>query len=174
MHSHNVGSQFRQLQMFATPSELMAMRSNDYGRRVADVTEGERTAKETAGGFDYRGSSDAGEYIGRMVEYHDARGGIDAPAHVGHGDDGSQTLIDGNHRANAAMRAGRLVPVWHHEGDHDEMVESAFLGPTANDPALAAVFGSRRASRPVVHVDSMLARLRAGGSAAAHRIGGNR
>lgn len=145
--------------MFATPTELAQTQSNDYrGLRLSNIPEQERERKERNSGG-YRGAQNFEHYIERMTRHVESRGGIEEPIHVWQGKTGP-SLIDGHHRSEVAIRTNRLVPVVHHEGDHDTAVGSAFLGPTA-DPVMHGVFGHDGDPRTVVGTDAFLARLRA-------------
>lgn len=152
--------QFKQLPMFMTPAEAGQLRSNDYRHhRAGEITTDMRDGRELESDG-YRGARDSAHYITRMERHHKAEGGVAQPIHVWHdGGDENGSLVDGHHRVAASQKTGHLLPVVHHEGGMNDVLGSAFLGPTA-DPEMRQQFGHRGDSRPVVATDPFIQRLK--------------
>lgn len=123
--------QFQQLAMFATPEEIAGMHSGDYHKPVGQVTS--QDMRDAHGVSEYReGSSSHASYMNLLKTDIAKNGGIEHPVHVHNDGTGRQTLMDGHHRARAAMQTGRLVPVVHHEGVLQDAYDDAFLGEHAS------------------------------------------
>lgn len=90
------GTQFEQLQMFATPAEISGWNSGDRESRTM---------------AEHVPHMDAGR-IKALSVLVDADGGIDEPVELYHGPSG-KTLGSGHYRAAVAMTTDRLVPVVH-------------------------------------------------------------
>jgi len=140
----------QQLQMFMTPSEVANLRANDFDDEPVESPSHmaermqEYNDQEYGSNQPYRSDTEnSWDYLYRMREAVDDKGGIEAPIHV-MDDDKGDVLLDGHHRATVAMMRDSLVPVIHHAGSdapknqyypdswqkRRAAFESAFLGPT--------------------------------------------
>lgn len=115
-----LGSQFHQLQMFATPHEVSQMKSGDYSYQPMsevykhDMVHGMETRRDDT----ERPHSSLPSYIDALNKSADKHGGFEVPIRVHHFTNGvtgepDAVVMNGHHRALAAKTSNRLLPVIH-------------------------------------------------------------